>query len=51
MTLAGHHSRWVLAWWVDYERGESLLQAMISEALQTKFYQLEPPFVFQFPAS
>lgn len=38
MTLVDRHSSCILAWRVDWERSEPLLQAMVDEAPQAKFY-------------
>lgn len=38
MTLVDRHSSCILAWRVDWERSEALLQAMVDEAPQAKFY-------------
>ncbi len=38
MTLVDRHSSCILAWRVDGERSEALLQAMVDEAPQAKFY-------------
>lgn len=38
MTLVDRHTRCILAWRVDWERSEALLQAMVDEAPQAKFY-------------
>ena len=38
MTLVDRHSSCILAWRVDWERSEVLLQAMVDEAPQAKFY-------------
>lgn len=38
MTLVDRHTNCILAWRVDWERSETLLQAMIDEAPQAKFY-------------
>ena len=38
MTLVDRHTSCILAWRVDWERSEALLQAMVDEAPQAKFY-------------
>lgn len=38
MTLVDRHSSCILAWRVDFERTETLLQALVDEAPQAKFY-------------
>ncbi len=38
MTLVDRQSSCILAWRVDWERSEALLQAMVDEAPQAKFY-------------
>lgn len=38
MTLVDRHTSCILAWRVDRERSEGLLQAMVDEAPQAKFY-------------
>ena len=38
MTLVDRHSSCILAWRVAFERTEALLQAMVDEAPQAKFY-------------
>ena len=38
MTRGDRHSSCILAWRVDWERSEVLLQAMVDEAPQAKFY-------------
>ena len=38
MTLVDRHTSCILAWRVDWERSEALLQSMIDEAPQAKFY-------------
>ena len=38
MTLVDRHSGCILAWRVAFERSETLLQAMVDEAPQAKFY-------------
>jgi IS1 family transposase len=38
MTLVDRHSSCILAWRVDWERSEALLQAMVDEAPQARYY-------------
>jgi len=38
MTLVDRHTSCILAWRVEVERSEALLQAMVDEAPQAKFY-------------
>lgn len=38
MTLVDRYSSCILAWRIDTERSEALLQAMVDEAPQAKFY-------------
>jgi insertion element IS1 protein InsB len=38
MTLVDRHSSCIVAWRVEWERSEALLQAMIDEAPQARYY-------------
>lgn len=38
MTLVDRHSSCIVAWRVDWERSEALLQAMVDEAPQARYY-------------